>query len=199
MSFTTHFQHTETTYLPLPPLRSDQSYNTIAERGLKVALSLIQDHDFMISLNPLSTGHEEIPASVDQAVDVEKMAAEFNVPLTDYGSRQRVNGGDDWKHYEIHDQVPVAFSYKKAITFYSALRNVSDGMESLTDPGNSVTIHGKYSVFPTREDPSTLTLMERTTTHCSLMLGWYIRSSLGSSHAEIHQLIKARFVEEMKK
>ncbi|KAJ9658410.1 hypothetical protein H2198_003694 [Neophaeococcomyces mojaviensis] len=226
MSFTTFFQHSHTSLLPLPPVREKNSRipdapnpetsADILQRGLKTALTLLHQPEVMISLNPLVVHYSCVPPTAEmqeRLVEVERLAHEFNVALANPPScssfEDSKNG--EFVHYEITDRFNFLFgSVSKLMVYRACFRPLyvrgtglggdgsqSIGIETISDPGSGVALLGKWVLSVDEQRPGYIVLTETVKVHCNVFVSWYIKGQLEGAHEQIHKEFGRRFVEKM--
>lgn len=109
--------------------------------GLSLALDMVHSAKTMCTLNPLVQTVEPMSPSHPKLVDTNALAKTFKVPHDD---AEYATG--PFVQYEITDKLPVFAGYSTTLVYHSALRETRDGLESLTNPGNGVTIHGRWAL-----------------------------------------------------
>lgn len=180
------------TDLMLPPPTENQTTQDIATLGINTALNILHDLIPWIRLNPLTTNCIEIPASHPSAVDVDTLCQAFLIDTT------ASNALSPFKHFEITDKLSLGLGYTRDLVFHSAVRTTTTGMEGVTAPGSGVTIHGRFDIQRSPDNPAVLHLIETSETRCNFVLGLYIRATMGKSHQAIHANFKDEWMLRMK-
>lgn len=132
----------------------------------------------------------------------------------------------EFVHYEIIDKFNMLFgSVSKLLTYKACFRPLypidstaltppstsagepdprtqaqprsSIGLETISDPGNGVSLLGKWTLSTDDTRPGFIVLTESVKVHCNFMLGWYVRSQLETSHVALHKEFGARFCQRM--
>ncbi|KAK5380490.1 hypothetical protein LTR20_007069 [Exophiala xenobiotica] len=148
----TSFQQGYITDLVCPPPPPGKTASDVLQTGLALALDMVQSAKIMCTLNPFVQDVTSMPADHPKLVDVQALAATFGVQ--DYAATNTTNNatsagtgaGAGWAQYEITDKLPVFAGYSTTLVYHTALRQTRDGLESLTNPGNGVTIHGRWVI-----------------------------------------------------
>ncbi|KAI1610829.1 hypothetical protein EDD36DRAFT_304642 [Exophiala viscosa] len=209
----THFQQGYITDLVCPPPPPGKTATQVLQIGLVLAREMCSSAKVMTTLNPYIADVSTISPADPAAVDIHSLAATFNVDVrADYAT-------SDFTQYAITDKLPVLFGYSTTLVYHSALRTTRDGLEALTNPGNGVTIHGRWVVkvaerseyvdevsreapmddaFSLGSSSGVVNLLETQATRCNVMLSWYIRQSVDKSHRTTHKRFKELWRERMK-
>ncbi|EXJ84271.1 hypothetical protein A1O3_04938 [Capronia epimyces CBS 606.96] len=141
MSFLqTSFKTGYITDLILPPTPEGKTLADVYNAGVEVALSMAQTPEQMSALNPFVYSVKTMAPTDPHAVDASALAAHFAVDL------DAPYAAGSFVHYEIKDKVPVALGYSADLTYYSAIRRTSEGIEALTNPGSGVLLHGRWMI-----------------------------------------------------
>lgn len=219
----TQFQQGYITDLICPPPPPGKTSAEVLQTGLKLAREMCSSAQVMTTLNPYIADVSSIPASDPQVVDVESLAASFDVDVragADYAT-------SPFTQYAITDRLPILFGYSTTLVYHSAIRTTQDGLEALTNAGNGVTIHGRWAIkladaaeyaadeqdtqgggaaaAPGLDDAFSMAgtsgvvhLLETQQTRCNALLGWYIKQSVDKSHRTTHKRFKELWRERMK-
>ncbi|KIV87334.1 hypothetical protein PV11_02887 [Exophiala sideris] len=209
----THFHQGYITDLVCPPPPPGQTAADVLEIGLALAREMCSSAKIMTTLNPYIADVSTISSNDPSAVDIQSLAADFNVDVrADYAT-------SDFTQYAITDKLPVLFGYTTTLVYHSALRTTKDGLEALTNPGNGVTIHGRWVVkvaerdeyadeagkeapmddtFSLGSSSGVINLLETQATRCNVMLSWYIKQNVDKSHRVTHKRFKELWRERMK-
>jgi hypothetical protein len=183
----TQFPYTHTSVIVLP-----SSGSITPKTALQTAIDIIHHHPSMCYLNPILK--QVIPLSpppTPPPVDVTKLADTFTLTSKD----------DAWHYYELHDELPLLGGwYTHHLTYYSAIRNLMHGMESLVQAPSNVTIHAVWdasiqrrrrvavagNVIEEGDGELCLVLTETSVISCGKHLAWYIKGSLEKNHNVMH-------------
>ncbi len=214
----TSFQQGYITDLVCPPPPPGKTASDVLQTGLALALDMVQSAKTMCTLNPFVLDVTSMPADHPKLVDTQALASNFNVDVSAaYATSQ-------FSQYEITDKLPVFAGYSTTLVYHTALRQTRDGLESLTNPGNGVTIHGRWVIkvadrgsgsdeeknkaappeesddgkFSLGNASGVINLLETQQTRCNVVLSWYIKQSFDKSHRTTHRRFKELWRERMK-
>ncbi|KAK5083802.1 hypothetical protein LTR05_006308 [Lithohypha guttulata] len=208
MSLTTFFQFAHTSYLPLPPTATQR--NAKAGDSPQVKLETVQE----IRARGIRTA-VKLLHSPELMIDLDTLALKFNVALANPPScssfADSKNG--EFVHYEIIDKFQFLGGLaSKLLTYRACFRPLYDiashtlssaqaresvGLETISDPGNGVSLLGKWVVSEDNQKPGFLVLTETVQVHCNVFLSWYVRGQLESAHAQLHKEFGRHFCESM--
>lgn len=73
----------------------------------------------------------------------------------------------------------------------------SNGLETISDPGNGVSLLGKWILGIDERRPGELVLEEVVDVHCNVFLGWFVKGQMESAHVGLHKEFGRRFCEMM--
>ncbi|KAK5078844.1 hypothetical protein LTS08_004004 [Lithohypha guttulata] len=196
-----------------------ETVQEIQARGKRTAVKLLHSPELMIMLNPLVQHYSRVdpadPANEDRLVDLDTLALKFNValanPLSCSSFADSKNG--EFVHYEIIDKFQFLGGLaSKLLTYRACFRPLYDvaphtlpngqpresqGLETISDPGNGVSLLGKWVVSEDNQKPGFLVLTETVQVHCNVFLSWYVRGQLESAHAQLHKEFGRHFCESM--
>ncbi|KAK6385058.1 uncharacterized protein PV06_09128 [Exophiala oligosperma] len=144
----TSFQQGYITDLVCPPPPPGKTAEDVLQMGLSLALDMVHSAKTMCTLNPLVQGVQLMETSHPKLVDTRALASTFGV---DHDDAEHATG--PFVQYEITDKLPVFAGYSTTLVYHSAMRETRDGLESLTNPGNGVTIHGRWALRVGKEGP----------------------------------------------
>jgi hypothetical protein len=134
------FQQGYITDLVCPPPPPGKTAADVVQMGHELAMSMCSSAQTMSQLNPFVTDVSTLDPSDPKAVDTAALAAAFGVEVNaEYATSQ-------FTQYSITDKLPVVAGYSTTLVYYSAIRTTRDGLEALTNPGNGVTIHGRWVI-----------------------------------------------------
>ncbi|KIW21170.1 hypothetical protein PV08_01750 [Exophiala spinifera] len=135
----TTFQQGYITDLVCPPPPRGKTAEDVLAMGFSLALDMVHSARTMCTLNPFVQAVEPMSDSHPKLVDTRALAKTFQVSHDD---AEYATG--PFVQYEIRDKLPVVGGWSTTLVYHSALRETRDGLESLTNPGNGVTIHGRW-------------------------------------------------------
>ena len=155
----------------------------------------------MFKLNPLIQKVEELPASHPKAVDQVALARDFKVDLDHDEALLADDETGTWKYYAITDKLPVLPGYTTEMTYHSAIRRTKSGMEAFTNPGNGISIYGKFAVHVAHPSDGkaldasdgtgwVVNFVETNELKCNLLLSYYIKATTDKSHRAAHARFK---------
>lgn len=181
--------------LALPQAPPGHSEADVRDLGIRMALKILQDGEALCLLNPILIKVAPLSPGTQGCVDVTKMTEEYPDP----GTSETLSAPmADWRQYECTDLLELVFNFKKELIYHTAMRNTVTGIESWTDAGSGVIIHGTWVVAPSADKTDTLILTEDETTWCNWLLSVYIRSTMGKAHDSLHKNFTAKWVEMMR-
>lgn len=214
---------TSTTTTQPPPIPPNETSDDILQRGLRTALQMLHTPELMIALNPLVQHYTRIrstdPADSKRLVNLPRFAPEFNVLLPTPHSvsswSESTNG--QFVHYEIIDKFNMMFgAVSKLLTYKACFRPLypdravqtsmsstlitgtqSIGLETISDPGQGISLLGKWTLSLDETRPGFIVLSECVNVHCGMLFGWFIRGQLETAHAALHKEFGRRFVMRM--
>lgn len=199
------------TDLILPRPLEGQTADDVLQAGLDAIFSSVHTPNTMITLNPLVHEVKQLSPSDPKAVDVATIAPTFGVAIdAPYAilrdGESAAPGG--FQQFCILDKLNVMFGYTTDLTYYSAIRQTKMGMEALTNAGSGVVIYGRWEIKVSGSPSSgpdggagggqVINLIERNEIKTSVLLSWYIKSSLDKSHRETHRRLKEKWLSAMR-